>query len=614
MADKKRSVSIVIQARNEAGKAFQSVLSSLTSFAGIAATVTAAAGAMALAISKVTRAAMEQEDADIRLAASLASVGQNTPEARDEIHSMVAALEDLTAVSDEVIQNAMGPLIRTAHLQGQALQEATQAALDYAAGTGGDVAQAATQMANLVAKGTGRLAEINTRFDESTPAAERLNQVIAQINQSFGGFAAATGASLSGALKRVANDWDNLEQAIGGAFVQNQAFREVLDVVSEHLKAGTAWIKQHRAAVDSLADAFGKIAGAGLQLSGMLGEIFFKLGKLDALFEALIDKILGTHLQTGMREIEGALASGSRSLADAGKAIGAGLDSAEKKVVDVAAGIKNKVAPAAVAALSPLDAALKAIGMDTLPEVNAQAQKLNEAFALLSQAFATGQISEEQFVAIRQSLADMAAQLSAAGAQLTGVFESVKVGASEALTFVQMLEEEIAGALVAGALTFGDAMVDAAFGAKIAWGQFFRQLLADIAKAIVRMLILKAISSFGGPTGAVAGNLLGGFGGFAQHGGEVRGGIPGLDSVAALLTPGEIVLPRALARDFEDFSSEARGRRDAGGGGEAGPRPLFGSLQILPRQDDREAADIIERINTMVERRGYRLVSSETLR
>ena len=91
----------------------------------------------------------------------------------------------------------------------------------------------------------------------------------------------------------------------------------------------------------------------------------------------------------------------------------------------------------------------------------------------------------------------------------------------------------------------------------------------------------------------------------------MRGGVPGMDSVFAALSPGEIVLPRSRAEDFDaiaQLAREERGRRI----GERMERPgLLGAFQILPRRDDRDVADIIEGITRLVERRGYRLVASE---
>ena len=123
---------------------------------------------------------------------------------------------------------------------------------------------------------------------------------------------------------------------------------------------------------------------------------------------------------------------------------------------------------------------------------------------------------------------------------------------------------------VNAALDLGDALVDAAFGAKISWRDFFKQLLKDIAKAIIQLTIMNAIAkaagsgSSGGGGGSgfanIIGNVAGGLGGLTtvgfnrgglvgmQGGGIVHGGSSGRDSVPILASPGEAVLPESLTR------------------------------------------------------------------
>lgn len=102
----------------------------------------------------------------------------------------------------------------------------------------------------------------------------------------------------------------------------------------------------------------------------------------------------------------------------------------------------------------------------------------------------------------------------------------------------------------------------AAIQNKSAWESFFnnmgkwvKKLIADVAALIIKMAILKALSSFG-PFGFLGGFLPLGKGGLVPadftgpilprlgaKGGFVTGGIPGRDSVPSLLMPGELVIP-----------------------------------------------------------------------
>jgi len=151
-------------------------------------------------------------------------------------------------------------------------------------------------------------------------------------------------------------------------------------------------------------------------------------------------------------------------------------------------------------------------------------------------------------------------------------------------------------------------LADVAFGAKLKFKDLFQFIVREMARIAAQRFFLLLLSSFGSPAGAgvAVGSQL-----VMQHGGEVRGGMPGLDSVFAALTPGEIVLPRSRAEDFDAIAELARERRTQGLAGRQEGPALHAAFQILPRRDDRDLADIIEGITRLVERRGYRLVASE---
>jgi hypothetical protein len=149
-------------------------------------------------------------------------------------------------------------------------------------------------------------------------------------------------------------------------------------------------------------------------------------------------------------------------------------------------------------------------------------------------------------------------------------------------------------------------MIDAALGAKIAWGQFFRGLLADLLKAILRATIIKAIftalgAAFGGPAGAAAGSQAGSVlssGGFSGLGGV-------LDSIGQ---PAQFVSP-GLGAGIGSAASFA----SAGMALPIGPEVSM-PITILPRRDKTaEAIEMLEEIRVLVERRGYYLPATTVL-
>jgi hypothetical protein len=135
---------------------------------------------------------------------------------------------------------------------------------------------------------------------------------------------------------------------------------------------------------------------------------------------------------------------------------------------------------------------------------------------------------------------------------LIGFGEEIKVVSVATNEWVKTLEASLGDALVTAAVQLGDALVDAAFGAKVNWEQTIKSILVGLAKAVIMAVILKAVESAlvfsgGGIVPAASG---GGIAGQSfSRGGVVyaAGGMftpRGTDTVPAMLTPGEMVIPR----------------------------------------------------------------------
>jgi hypothetical protein len=634
VADKKRTVSIVIQARNEAGKILDSIIGSLSSFAGLATVAAVGAGYMALALKRVTEAASEQEKADVALAQALSSIGQNTAEVREDLAAFIDSMEDLTKVNDETISSVLGLLTQFGRLEGQELKRATRAVLDYSAATGVDAVTAATQLSNVIVKGTGRLAGINTKFDEGATAADRYAKVMGQL-ESIQGTAESRGKTFEGGLAQIGIEFERLEEAIGKNIIQSEAFRTVMAVVAKLIKTATGIVTQHGDAmrqlivwwaqgalfITKLAVQFAvwetELVSAQIRTAEFLATIAALVAAMGAVAAKKLLGIDATGLAMAAAAAAKLLPTLERARAAVGefgaagnealKALDDALQTLKVANVDVAGSLpKTGSGLKTVQTMAEqLDETMKRLGGPTLEALENRARDVDEALRLVAEAQAASAHPElydpiiESLIEITEHTRGWTSNLSAAQGQLRAIGD-----------FSKQLKAQLGEGLTQGAVQFGDAFVDALFGAKVSWGDFFKQMLIDITKLIVKMLILKAIQE---ATGGGAGG-----GGFSlvsvhlQHGGQVRGGIAGRDSVAAMLTPGEVVLPRSRVEDFEAMTDFARDRRAGRSAASSSDRPsLLGAFNILPRRDDRDIADIIEGITKLVERRGYRLVASE---
>lgn len=629
MGGTERNVSIIIKAKNEADKALASLGKNLTSVPVLAAAAAGAMAAVGAILVKVTQAAAEQEKADVRLATALASIGQNTEATRRHLGQFISTLQDVTTVGDETISGVVSTFAQLGQLSGDALEQATQAALDYAAATGQDVQTAATQMVNVLVKGSGRLQGIATDFDSSSSKGDRFAAVIGQINDKMGGAAAVAGKTFSGALQRIANDYDDLMQETGRAVVENEAFRGVLEAISVILKEATGFVSEHSDAFQTLVTVLSRAALGLVKVAAevtafefrvismglSLGQVLVSLISLADEAPALAKKAFGwtdkdsidlakwaANWQTTLGDIKGAFGEAGDS-ADvvaakiAGIIEGLGKGTGKTKVPEAIANIGTG-AVAAKNQMQELAEMLQAFGIPTLKELETTTLGVDQALQKIVDLNEAGLLFPEEWDFLLGAITEITKQLPTWTENAAAMVPHVQ----HVLSLTDEIGDVVEDHLVGGTLAFSDALIDGALGARIAWGAFFRQLLADLLKAIARAalfnLIFKALGGgFGGGTVTGHGSLASGGGGISIPSGFG-------EALSAIGAPVQVASP--------GLSTFGDGAGIASAGTAAPLRPEISiPITIVPRRDrTSEAIEMVEEINTLVERRGYRLVAS----
>jgi len=258
------------------------------------------------------------------------------------------------------------------------------------------------------------------------------------------------------------------------------------------------------------------------------------------------------------------------------------------------------------------------------------AEDFEEAIRLFELGAAAGGITAEQFDALVEGIKASGQAIIEAGGALedadgnfqaflttAGLLPEVLItGFQQAKEEVISLGDQIQTGLVdegrQGARQLGDFLVRAAIDGEASFKNFAKSFLSQIASMIAQALILRAImialSFFGGPAGPLVGAAFGSVVAAAK-GGVVKGGKKGSDSVNALLTPGEIILPASLNNDFGAIADLAEAVR-SGGGGVGGNVTI--PLTVTGEDDDLRISRLIERLTDAVVREGFTLVASET--
>jgi hypothetical protein len=259
--------------------------------------------------------------------------------------------------------------------------------------------------------------------------------------------------------------------------------------------------------------------------------------------------------------------------------------------------------------------ALRNLGFD-LADIQGKLEDVVQAGFEAQDMFAQGLISSETLQKVDQMILAEVDHLR----QLGVAVESPFTRAQETLLTIQ---QNLEGALMNAGDQFAETLAAQFVGLKVSWKSFSQQVMKDLIAMVIKALEFRAIMSFldfftggaasaAGAAAGVGGISIGGGVYAAAAGGVVTGGIAGMDSILAFMSPGEMVLPAPLARDFTDFSGMAREAR-AGRSVSTGPE-LAMAIQIMPRRDrQQEAAELLNDINELVERKGFRLTATKVM-
>lgn len=669
MAKGDRTVSIKIGARDAASKVLGGVSTGLKGLGAAAIAATAALAAAAFAITKLTQLAAAQEEAEVSLAAALRTIGSNTREVREDILKFNSALQDSTTVDDQAILKIEQLLITLGKLEGEGLKKATAGVLDLAAVLGRDATPIAQVLAKAVQGDTRALKQFGIEIDQTATATEQWAEVLTRLEQ-IEGVAAARGETFRGTIARLQNNLQDAGEELGFLVVENREFKAAIGIVSDAvidfsdaLKEQPAFLADVELAISSLTVATAELGVSALQSIESLFsfgrripnflEFFFKdlppSQEATDIFKSL-DRatVLFVQRELDAEEAADGLGATIRILGAISAAAALRVELLRKQfdfigppesAVDVAESLGPGL-KSATQATEELTAAAKkyaTIGVESLAAAEEEAEVLRQKMTQVTEAFFLGDLTQEQFELLSEQIEKAAIPLEQFGIMLFEILSPDALDALEQLKAVwgaigeeveageealsrlgfqtRELEIVIAGQLINSVLQFGDALVDAAFGAEFSFKKFAKEALREMVKLIVQALILKAIlASLSGGTSLFFAQQGGEVPVQAAHGGVVRGGIFGRDSVLAALTPGELVLPTSVAAAFKDVVAASRAIADRGGGARALSGPGFqGFFQIDRVRDEQEIAELIEAFNEAAERKGFRIVATELI-
>jgi hypothetical protein len=236
-------------------------------FAGKMASIAAGTAAVvdALVIGfgiHAVKAFSESEDAIAQTNAVLKSTAGIAGVTADQVTKLSKAWENQSKYSDEAVRGAENILLTFTNISKDIFPQTTQAVLDISTALHEDLQSASIQVGKALQDpvlGITALRRVGVNFTEAqrnvikslveTGQSAKAQQIIlAELNREFGGSAKAAGDTLSGAMAKLKNRFNDFEELVGGKIIST-------------LTTLFHWYERHARIVNDVAGVLGTLVG-----------------------------------------------------------------------------------------------------------------------------------------------------------------------------------------------------------------------------------------------------------------------------------------------------------------------------------------------------------------
>jgi hypothetical protein len=179
---------------------------------------TAALGALTAGIGLATKAAMEDEAAQLELARQLRTTTQATDAQIKAVEQSISAFSKQTAMADDQLRPALANLVRaTGSLE--LAQKAMSVTADLATAKNIDMETASVAVSKALAGQTAALIKLDPSLKGVIDSSSSADEIMQALNNSVGGAAETFANSAEGGLKNFGIQIDELKESIGAAFI-----------------------------------------------------------------------------------------------------------------------------------------------------------------------------------------------------------------------------------------------------------------------------------------------------------------------------------------------------------------------------------------------------------
>jgi len=179
---------------------------------------TAALGALTAGIGLATKAAMEDEAAQLELARQLRTTTQATDAQIKAVEQSISAFSKQTAMADDQLRPALANLVRaTGSLE--LSQKAMSVTADLATAKNIDMETASVAVAKALTGQTAALIKLDPSLKDVIDKSSSADQIMQALNGSVGGAAETFANSAEGGIKNFGIQLDEVKEGIGAAFI-----------------------------------------------------------------------------------------------------------------------------------------------------------------------------------------------------------------------------------------------------------------------------------------------------------------------------------------------------------------------------------------------------------
>ena len=215
----------------------------------------AALGGLAVALGDATKAAMEDQQEQAKLALTLQNVTGISGKQTQAVEDQIAAMSRASGIADTEYRTALEGLVRGTKDVGIAMRD-MNLVMDISTATGMSSATVADALAKAYQGNFRALASLSPEMKRLVKEGADMNTIMEVLGGTFGGATAKNAETAAGKMAILKNSIGETKESIGAALLP------VLEAVLPVLNSFAAWAQDNPKAFLAIAAAIGLVAAA----------------------------------------------------------------------------------------------------------------------------------------------------------------------------------------------------------------------------------------------------------------------------------------------------------------------------------------------------------------